>query len=123
MIAKYINQTTLQYPTESERRHITLDGRVYVNPSGGKLKQLGYADVREDLPPEDIPDGKTIVPTYEDCGTYIQTHWAVIDVPPDVPAVTPPAIQTTDERITALEDQTELTAAALEEVIFTMMEG
>ena len=66
----------------SAPRKIIIDGKTIFNPSGTLLKEQGYKEIRESDIPDDAPDGKIYVSSYEDKGDYIEQVWTLIDEPP-----------------------------------------
>ena len=63
-------------------RKIVIDGRTVFNPPDILLKEQGYKEIRESDIPDDAPDGKIYVSSYEDKGDYIEQVWTLIDEPP-----------------------------------------
>lgn len=75
MLGKLINGVFIT-PTENEFKKI-----VVTNPTVEQLKQImGYKDlIVDDEPP--YPDGKMLVPVFEETETTIIQHWEVQDIP------------------------------------------
>ena len=63
-------------------RKIIIDGKTIFNPGEELLKEQGYKEIRESDIPDDAPDGKIYVSSYEDKGDYIEQVWTLIDEPP-----------------------------------------
>ena len=63
-------------------RKIIIDGKTIFNPTDTLLKEQGYKEIRESDIPDDAPDGKIYVSSYEDKGDYIEQVWTLIDEPP-----------------------------------------
>lgn len=63
-------------------KKIIIDGKTIFNPEEELLKEQGYKEIRESDIPDDAPDGKIYVSSYEDKGDYIEQIWALIDEPP-----------------------------------------
>ena len=63
-------------------RKIIVDGKTIFNPEEELLKEQGYKEIRESDIPDDAPDGKIYVSSYEDKGDYIEQVWTLIDEPP-----------------------------------------
>ena len=77
MLAKLINGALSYAP-----RKIIIDGKTIFNPTEELLKEQGYKEIRESDIPDDAPDGKIYVSSYEDKGDYIEQVWTLIDEPP-----------------------------------------
>ena len=77
MLAKLINGALSYAP-----RKIIVDGKTIFNPGEELLKEQGYKEIRESDIPDDAPDGKIYVSSYEDKGDYIEQVWTLIDEPP-----------------------------------------
>lgn len=77
MLAKLINGALSYAP-----RKIIIDGKTIFNPEEELLKEQGYKEIRESDIPDDAPDGKIYVSSYEDKGDYIEQVWTLIDEPP-----------------------------------------
>lgn len=77
MLAKLINGALSYAP-----KKIIVDGKTIFNPAETLLKEHGYKEIRESDIPDDAPDGKIYVPSYEDKGDYIEQVWTLIDEPP-----------------------------------------
>lgn len=77
LLAKLINGALSYAP-----RKIIIDGKTIFNPGEELLKKLGYKEIRESDIPDDAPDGKIYVSSYEDKGDYIEQVWTLIDEPP-----------------------------------------
>ena len=77
LLAKLINGALSYAP-----RKIIVDGKTIFNPSEDILKAQGYKEIRESDIPDDAPDGKIYVSSYEDKGDYIEQVWTLIDEPP-----------------------------------------
>lgn len=77
ILAKLINGA-LSYAL----RKIIIDGKTIFNPEEELLKEQGYKEIRESDIPDDAPDGKIYVSSYEDKGDYIEQVWTLIDEPP-----------------------------------------
>ena len=63
-------------------KKIIVDGKTIFNPSDEVLKEQGYKEIRKSDIPDDAPDGKIYVSSYEDKGDYIEQVWTLIDEPP-----------------------------------------
>lgn len=63
-------------------KKIIIDGKTIFNPTDILLKSQGYKDVETAEAPDDAPDGKIYVSSYEDKGDYIEQVWTLIDEPP-----------------------------------------
>ena len=63
-------------------RKIIIDGKTIFNPGEELLKEQGYKEIRKSDIPDDAPDGKIYVSSYEDKGDYIEQVWTLIDEPP-----------------------------------------
>lgn len=63
-------------------RKIIIDGKTIFNPGEELLKEHGYKEIRKSDIPDDAPDGKIYVSSYEDKGDYIEQVWTLIDEPP-----------------------------------------
>lgn len=63
-------------------RKIIVDGKTIFNPPEDMLKEQGYKEIRKSDIPDDAPDGKIYVSSYEDKGDYIEQVWTLIDEPP-----------------------------------------
>ena len=63
-------------------KKIIVDGKTIFNPEDTLLKEQGYKEIRESDIPDDAPDGKIYVSSYEDKGDYIEQVWTLIDEPP-----------------------------------------
>ena len=63
-------------------KKIIIDGKTIFNPGEELLKEQGYKEIRESDIPDDAPDGKIYVSSYEDKGDYIEQVWTLIDEPP-----------------------------------------
>ena len=77
MLAKLIDGAISYAP-----RKIVVDGKTIFNPGDTLLKEQGYKEIRESDIPDDAPDGKIYVSSYEDKGDYIEQVWTLIDEPP-----------------------------------------
>ena len=77
MLAKLINGALSYAP-----RKIIIDGKTIFNPGEELLKEQGYKEIRDSDIPDDAPDGKIYVSSYEDKGDYIEQVWTLIDEPP-----------------------------------------
>lgn len=77
LLAKLINGALSYAP-----RKIIIDGKTIFNPEEELLKEQGYKEIRESDIPDDAPDGKIYVSSYEDKGDYIEQVWTLIDEPP-----------------------------------------
>lgn len=77
MLAKLINGALSYAP-----KKIIVDGKTIFNPEEELLKEQGYKEIRESDIPDDAPDGKIYVSSYEDKGDYIEQVWTLIDEPP-----------------------------------------
>lgn len=77
MLGKVVNGSLSYAP-----RKITVDGKTIFNPTEELLKEQGYKEIRELDIPDDAPDGKIYVSSYEDKGDYIEQVWTLIDEPP-----------------------------------------
>ena len=77
MLAKLINGALSYAP-----RKIIIDGKTIFNPTDTLLKEQGYKEIRKSDIPDDAPDGKIYVSSYEDKGDYIEQVWTLIDEPP-----------------------------------------
>ena len=77
MLAKLINGALSYAP-----RKIMVDGKTIFNPTDTLLKEQGYKEIRKSDIPDDAPDGKIYVSSYEDKGDYIEQVWTLIDEPP-----------------------------------------
>ena len=77
MLAKLINGALSYAP-----RKIIVDGKTIFNPGEELLKEQGYKEIRKSDIPDDAPDGKIYVSSYEDKGDYIEQVWTLIDEPP-----------------------------------------
>jgi hypothetical protein len=75
MLGKLVNGVLIT-PSENEFKKI-----VVTNPTEAQLKQvMGYKDlVVEEQPP--YPDGKMLVPVFEETETTIIQHWEIQDIP------------------------------------------
>lgn len=77
MLGKLVNGVFIT-PTENEFKEI-----VVTNPTIEQLKQvMGYKDVITEEQPA-IPDGKILVPVFEETDTTIIQHWEIQDIPAD----------------------------------------
>ena len=63
-------------------KKIIIDGKTIFNPGEELLKEQGYKEIRDSDIPDDAPDGKIYVSSYEDKGDYIEQVWTLIDEPP-----------------------------------------
>ena len=63
-------------------KKIIIDGKTIFNPEEELLKEQGYKEIRDSDIPDDAPDGKIYVSSYEDKGDYIEQVWTLIDEPP-----------------------------------------
>ena len=63
-------------------KKISIDGKTIFNPEEELLKEQGYKEIRKSDIPDDAPDGKIYVSSYEDKGDYIEQVWTLIDEPP-----------------------------------------
>ena len=77
MLGKLVNGALSYAP-----RKIIIDGKTIFNPSDEVLKEQGYKEIRKSDIPDDAPDGKIYVSSYEDKGDYIEQVWTLIDEPP-----------------------------------------
>lgn len=77
MLAKLIGGALSYAP-----KKIIIDGKTIFNPGEELLKEQGYKEIRESDIPDDAPDGKIYVSSYEDKGGYIEQVWTLIDEPP-----------------------------------------
>ena len=77
MLAKLINGALSYAP-----KKIIIDGKTIFNPGEELLKEQGYKEIRKSDIPDDAPDGKIYVSSYEDKGDYIEQVWTLIDEPP-----------------------------------------
>lgn len=77
MLGKIINGALSYAP-----KKIIIDGKTIFNPEEELLKEQGYKEIRESDIPDDAPDGKIYVSSYEDKGDYIEQVWTLIDEPP-----------------------------------------
>ena len=77
MLAKLIDGAISYAP-----RKIIIDGKTIFNPREELLKEQGYKEIRDSDIPDDAPDGKIYVSSYEDKGDYIEQVWTLIDEPP-----------------------------------------
>ena len=77
MLAKLIDGAISYAP-----RKIIIDGKTIFNPTDILLKEQGYKEIRKSDIPDDAPDGKIYVSSYEDKGDYIEQVWTLIDEPP-----------------------------------------
>ena len=77
MLGKIINGVLSYAP-----RKIVIDGKTIFNPGEELLKEQGYKEIRDSDIPDDAPDGKIYVSSYEDKGDYIEQVWTLIDEPP-----------------------------------------
>lgn len=77
MLAKLIDGAISYAP-----RKIIVDRKTIFNPEEELLKEQGYKEIRESDIPDDAPDGKIYVSSYEDKGDYIEQVWTLIDEPP-----------------------------------------
>ena len=77
MLAKLIGGVLSYAP-----RKIIIDGKTIFNPEEELLKEQGYKEIRKSDIPDDAPDGKIYVSSYEDKGDYIGQVWTLIDEPP-----------------------------------------
>ena len=77
MLGKIINGALSYAP-----RKIVIDGKTIFNPGEELLKEQGYKEIRDSDIPDDAPDGKIYVSSYEDKGDYIEQVWTLIDEPP-----------------------------------------
>ena len=75
MLGKLVNGVFIT-PTENEFKKI-----VVTNPTVEQLKNImGYKDViTEEQPP--VPEGKMLLPVFEETETTILQHWEVLDIP------------------------------------------
>lgn len=67
MLGKVVNGALSYAP-----RKIIIDGKTIFNPTDTLLKEQGYKEIRESDIPDDAPDGKIYVSSYEDKGDYIE---------------------------------------------------
>ena len=77
MLAKLIGGALSYAP-----RKIIIDGKTIFNPGEELLKEQGYKEMQTTDIPDDAPDGKIYVSSYEDKGDYIEQVWTLIDEPP-----------------------------------------
>ena len=63
-------------------RKIIVDGKTIFNPTDTLLKEQGFKDVETTEAPDDAPDGKIYVSSYENKGDYIEQVWTLVDAPP-----------------------------------------
>ena len=77
MLCKLVNGAISYAP-----KKIIIDGKTIFNPQEELLKEQGYKEIRESDIPDDAPDGKIYVSSYEDKGDYIEQVWTLIDEPP-----------------------------------------
>ena len=63
-------------------KKIVIDGKTIFNPGEELLKEQGYKEIRDSDIPDEAPDGKIYVSSYEDKGDYIEQVWTLIDEPP-----------------------------------------
>ena len=77
MLGKIINGALSYAP-----KKIIIDGKTIFNPREELLKEQGYKEIRKSDIPDDAPDGKIYVSSYEDKGDYIEQVWTLIDEPP-----------------------------------------
>ena len=77
LLGKIINGTLSYAP-----KKIIIDGKTIFNPREELLKEQGYKEIRKSDIPDDAPDGKIYVSSYEDKGDYIEQVWTLIDEPP-----------------------------------------
>lgn len=77
MLGKVVNGALSYAP-----RKIIIDGKTIFNPEEELLKEQGYKEIRKSDIPDDAPDGKIYVSSYEDKGDYIEQVWTLIDEPP-----------------------------------------
>ena len=77
MLGKLVNGVISYAP-----KKIIVDGKTIFNPEEELLKEQGYKEIRESDIPDDAPDGKIYVSSYEDKGDYIEQVWTLIDEPP-----------------------------------------
>ena len=77
LLGKIINGVLSYAP-----RKIVIDGKTIFNPGEELLKEQGYKEIRDSDIPDDAPDGKIYVSSYEDKGDYIEQVWTLIDEPP-----------------------------------------
>ena len=76
MLGKLVNGALSYAP-----RKIVVDGKTIFNPGEEILKEQGYKEIRESDIPDDAPDGKIYVSSYEDKRDYIEQVWTLIDEP------------------------------------------
>ena len=72
MLCKLVNGAISYAP-----KKIIIDGKTIFNPQEELLKEQGYKEIRESDIPDDAPDGKIYVSSYEDKGDYIEQVWDV----------------------------------------------
>lgn len=77
MLGKLVNGALSYAP-----KKIIIDGKTIFNPGEELLKEQGYKEIRESDIPDDAPDGKIYVSSYEDRVSYIEQVWTLIDEPP-----------------------------------------
>ena len=77
LLGKIINGALSYAP-----KKIIIDGKTIFNPREELLKEQGYKEIRKSDIPDDAPDGKIYVSSYEDKGDYIEQVWTLIDEPP-----------------------------------------
>lgn len=108
MLGKIIDGI-LAYPPH----RIILDGMQIFNPTETQLISAGYKPIIETDMPDDAPDGQHYEAQYADGETQITQSWVLVEDEPT------PAGKSTEQRVTALEQDVSGISTAIERGLTT----